>query len=107
MSTVVRLPICADHGSFAGHFPGNPIVPGAVLLDESLYAIAAICAVPVSEVTVVSVKFLSAARPGEPLQLAVEFSDVPRVRFTIRVTDRLVATGLLSIRAASEKPHAT
>jgi 3-hydroxymyristoyl/3-hydroxydecanoyl-(acyl carrier protein) dehydratase len=35
--TILRLP--ADHPSVEGHFPGNPIFPGAVLLDEILHAL--------------------------------------------------------------------
>ena len=26
--------LSADHPAFAGHFPGHPIVPGALILDE-------------------------------------------------------------------------
>ena len=29
-----------DHPAFAGHFPGTPILPGVVLLDTALQAIA-------------------------------------------------------------------
>jgi len=106
MFTAVRLPIAADHAAFAGHFPGNPIVPGAVLLDESLYSIAANCGVSVCECMVASVKFLSVARPGESLQLEFELCDVQRVRFAIHVADRVVATGLLSVGAANGRPNA-
>jgi 3-hydroxyacyl-[acyl-carrier-protein] dehydratase len=36
ISTSFRVP--ADHASLAGHFPGQPIVPAVVLLDETLAA---------------------------------------------------------------------
>lgn len=35
-STTIRIP--ASHPALAGHFPGNPIVPGVVLLDEVVAA---------------------------------------------------------------------
>jgi 3-hydroxymyristoyl/3-hydroxydecanoyl-(acyl carrier protein) dehydratase len=35
-STTIRIP--ASHPALAGHFPGNPIVPGVVLLDEVVSA---------------------------------------------------------------------
>ena len=33
----VSLEISAQHPAFAGHFPGAPIVPGALLLDEAVH----------------------------------------------------------------------
>ena len=35
------IEIPAAHPAFPGHFPGMPILPGVVLLDEALHAIAA------------------------------------------------------------------
>jgi 3-hydroxyacyl-[acyl-carrier-protein] dehydratase len=34
-----RRTISADHPSLPGHFPGTPIVPGVVILDEILAAL--------------------------------------------------------------------
>jgi 3-hydroxymyristoyl/3-hydroxydecanoyl-(acyl carrier protein) dehydratase len=35
----LSLQIPQEHPSFPGHFPGQPIVPGVVLLDEVMQAI--------------------------------------------------------------------
>jgi 3-hydroxyacyl-[acyl-carrier-protein] dehydratase len=40
MSFEIRRAIPADHPSLAGHFPGAPVVPGVVILDEIAAALA-------------------------------------------------------------------
>ena len=40
MTTTLSLRIAPDHPALAGHFPGNPIVPGVVLLDLAIRALA-------------------------------------------------------------------
>lgn len=83
----------ADHPAFAGHFPGQPIVPGVVLLDRVLWMAgrekdAALW-------TVAQAKFLRPVAPTE--MLAFRLMDTPRgaLGFEIRCGDELVATGVL------------
>ena len=59
MKKQTPLHIPADHPAFAGHFPGIPIVPGVVLLDEAIQAIAAEIG-HAGGWSVASVKFLNA-----------------------------------------------
>lgn len=54
-----------DHPTAAGHFPGNPIIPGAVLLDEVLQAVGAGESRPFAILEIVSAKFLRPVRPGD------------------------------------------
>lgn len=75
--TRIALAIAAAHPAFAGHFPSRPIVPGVVLLDESLRAIASHFGIdqdgPSSAVcSIGAAKFLSAVGPGEPVWIEVE-----------------------------------
>jgi 3-hydroxymyristoyl/3-hydroxydecanoyl-(acyl carrier protein) dehydratase len=51
-----------DHATRAGHFPGNPIIPGALLLDRMLHAIGQSAAIG-QDVKVA--KFLRPVRPGD------------------------------------------
>lgn len=95
MKTVSPLLIRADHPSFAGHFPGNPIVPGVVLLDEALQAIGLAVEEDLSACRINAVKFLSPARPGETLTVAHETAADGAIRFDITAADRKIATGSL------------
>ena len=90
-----------DHPASQGHFPGNPIIPGAVLLSETLQAIEASLGVNLVPFQVTSVKFLHPARPGD--RVLIEFSRTARgeIKFTCAVGGRPVLTGQMSCHALS------
>jgi 3-hydroxymyristoyl/3-hydroxydecanoyl-(acyl carrier protein) dehydratase len=92
---VISLPIAADHPAYAGHFPGRPILPGVVLLDAALHALAARSGMPVApeKSQLKSAKFHSPVLPGEPLSLHYAASPGGGLRFDIRCIDRSVASG--------------
>ena len=69
---VTRISVPADHPSLPGHFPGNPVVPGVVLLDLVYEAIAD--AHPVELVSIASTKFLHAVTPHMSLDLHVKLT---------------------------------
>jgi 3-hydroxymyristoyl/3-hydroxydecanoyl-(acyl carrier protein) dehydratase len=89
------LVIPVDHPVFAGHFPGFPVVPGAMLLDEMLKAIEETRRIDLRNWHVAAAKFLSAVRPREALILEHEVTSAGSIQFTIRVDDRKVASGTL------------
>ena len=53
-----------DHPTAAGHFPGNPIIPGALLLAHALRAIGPTAA----PVAVRNTKFFAPVRPGDTVE---------------------------------------
>lgn len=87
------LPIPADHPAYAGHFPGRPILPGVVLLDAALHALAARGGVQAGPAQLKSAKFLSPVLPGEALTLHYAESPAGGFRFEIRCGERGVASG--------------
>ena len=102
----VPLRIAPDHAALAGHFPAFPVVPGVVLLDETLHAIEQ--AAPAGTLTpgslwhIGTVKFHRPVRPGESLQLEYELQPDGRARFELRAADALVASGTIERRPAAE-----
>ncbi len=81
--THLPLAIDAQHPSFEGHFPSRPIVPGVVLLDCGLRAIAVHRggqgSVSRGDVRIGAAKFLSMVGPGEPVRLEIEASSTAAV----------------------------
>lgn len=87
-----------DHPTAAGHFPGNPIIPGAVLLDQVIEAIAG--ADGAGDILIRSAKFLHPVRPGEVVELRWERRADGQTGFECRLLDpeRLVLAGSLLMR---------
>jgi 3-hydroxymyristoyl/3-hydroxydecanoyl-(acyl carrier protein) dehydratase len=96
MPYVMALHIDEDHPAFAGHFPGMPIVPGVVLLDEALVAIERATGESLARCTLTSIKFQQVLRPGEALVL--RFGRLPPCgfRFEIESDGRVIAAGRLN-----------
>lgn len=95
MATVERF-FPFDHAATRGHFPGNPIIPGAFLLSETLRAIEASLNLGGSPLRLASAKFLYPARPGD--RVSIEFSDSASgvIRFACSAGQKMVLTGVAS-----------
>jgi 3-hydroxyacyl-[acyl-carrier-protein] dehydratase len=102
MNFEVRRTISADHPSLPGHFPGAPIVPGVVILDEILAALTEWR--KDSPVTIISlVKFLVPLKPEQPFTIRLAASEHPKdeVAFRGHVEDRVIVEGRLQVRYGS------
>lgn len=76
-----EVTIGEDHPCLPGHFPGNPIVPGALLLAD-VFAKLAEAHPGYAVVALEQVKFLRPLRPGEVLALTSGMGEGGRVHFT-------------------------
>ncbi|MGJ7496175.1 AMP-binding protein [Variovorax sp. RT4R15] len=87
-----------DHPSFAGHFPGQPLVPGALLLSEVLEAVQGVPALVArlgARPTLAVAKFLAPVRPGSTLliELQPEAGAARGVRFEVRCGEQVAVSG--------------
>lgn len=95
------LMIDADHPSLAGHFPGNPVVPGVVelqIVNDVLQARLPhwqLCGIP-------QAKFLSPLLPGEEFVIRLH-GRLPRIEFHCCTSGagrgRVIAKGVLELQA--------
>jgi 3-hydroxymyristoyl/3-hydroxydecanoyl-(acyl carrier protein) dehydratase len=92
----LSLQISPQHPAFAGHFPGTPIVPGALLLDEAVRALSEAADLAPAQCEIAAAKFLSVVKPGEALSIEHERGNDGWIRFVIRTPDRTVASGRLT-----------
>jgi len=89
--------ISKDHPALPGHFPGRPIVPGVVVLDEVIETLTEAYGQGSVVVGLPAVKLSSPLRPEEPLTIAVEQEDAETIAFTCRAGHRLVASGSIRV----------
>jgi 3-hydroxymyristoyl/3-hydroxydecanoyl-(acyl carrier protein) dehydratase len=90
------LRIAHDHPSLAGHFPGQPVVPGVLLLDRILDAAQAWLGATVTVRSLPQVKFISPLLPGQDAQLELKRSG-DELRFIVRRGEAVIAQGAFGI----------
>jgi 3-hydroxymyristoyl/3-hydroxydecanoyl-(acyl carrier protein) dehydratase len=83
--------IAADHPSLPGHFPGQPVVPGVVVLERVLEAIEAGHG-PLAGLRLPQVKFAQPLLPGETARIELDGA-APRWRFRVLRGETLLASG--------------
>jgi 3-hydroxymyristoyl/3-hydroxydecanoyl-(acyl carrier protein) dehydratase len=97
MSKTFTAPVRIDaaHPALPGHFPGNPVVPGVVLLQRVAAALRQWRGEKMSRF---EVKFLAPLLPEQDATIELR-DDVPRVRFAIRRGDEVLAKGMVECNA--------
>lgn len=83
-----------DHPALPGHFPGQPIVPAVIILDELAAHLAA--TMPQARISrLISAKFMSPLLPGQTCEVVFIPRANGQLRFTCSCGGRDVASGLL------------
>lgn len=99
--TALMLQFAVNHPCSAGHFPGNPIIPGALLLDEVLTRIATDMDIGGGPWRVKSVKFPRPVRPGDIVHINYMQTANGDIRFECTVSDSKVMSGIVSSHPVS------
>jgi 3-hydroxyacyl-[acyl-carrier-protein] dehydratase len=96
-SDVSILRIDASHPSLPGHFPGRPIVPGVLLLDQVISRAERWLGHPLSIGSLAQAKFTQPLLPNEEATLSLTYSE-PELKFEIYKGSDRIAQGSFKLR---------
>lgn len=88
--------IGSDHPALPGHFPGQPVVPAAVILSRVMETVRQ--SWPDARVTGIrKAKFLQRVRPDEPFWIDLDAPTGDSLKFVCRTADTVVVQGRLTL----------
>jgi 3-hydroxyacyl-[acyl-carrier-protein] dehydratase len=105
VAAINTLTVTAEHPALAGHFPGAPVVPAVLLLDEMLCAVEADGGPTRRRWRIGSAKFLKPVHAGETLTLQHERLPNGSLRFSVARAGEPVAHGVLVPATARAEPN--
>jgi 3-hydroxymyristoyl/3-hydroxydecanoyl-(acyl carrier protein) dehydratase len=85
-----------DHPALAGHFPGQPIAPGAVLLDRLALFSRRIPGLAGGGLRLEQAKFLRVCKPGDMLAFVLEARDAGGWAFRIECDANVLVQGVVA-----------
>jgi len=94
--------IGADHPALPGHFPGTPVVPGVLLLDQVLNAAAQWLGEAVQPLRLRQAKFPAPWLPGTPVLATLERHE-RLLRFEVTANDQTLALGVFELQAGADR----
>ena len=90
-----RLHVATTSRAFAGHFEGQPILPGVAFLVIVRHALRAMGGADTRVKALPSVRFRQAVRPGDVLEVSAGRPDAEgQSRFEVKVGGALAVTGI-------------
>ena len=88
----MQFSIRPDHPCLPGHFPGRPLVPGVVVLEQVLRAAEAAAGGPLGALRLPQVKFMAPLLPGQEARIELD-GGAPHWKFRVWRGDELLARG--------------
>lgn len=89
--------IPSTHPAIPGHFPGNPVVPGVLILERVKQSVVALSGIATVE-GFPQVKFVSPLRPDEPFVVCVASGGPGIYAFECHRDGELMCTGRIKMR---------
>lgn len=94
----MHFSIPADHPCLPGHFPGHPLVPGVVVLEQVILAVSRELGQLPGQLRLPQVKFLAPLYPQQTAQVVLD-GQAPRWKFQVNGPAGALVRGELVVDA--------